>query len=172
MENPQLELHEGESLVWSGKPGKTSVPVATCIGVWVLGAVLLTAAVAPALAGDCEWMKGIPQDLLEFFSSSLAKTVFCVLAAGFFLYPFIIRRMLAGKTYTVTSQRVVDDDTTYWYRDLLHISISHRADSLCDLILTGRAADESADAVSRIKLMYLPQDVGEYVCEHYKGQQP
>lgn len=159
MENSQLELHEGESLVRSGKPGKTSVPVATCIGVWVLGAVLLTAAVAPALAGDCEWMKEIPKDLLEFLSSSLAKTVFCILAAGFFLYPFIIRFVLAGKTYTVTSLRV--DDDSYWYRDLRHVSISHRADSLCDLILTGRAADESADAVSRIKLMYLPQDVGE-----------
>ena len=172
MENSQLELHEGESLVWSGAPGKTSAPVAKCIGAWLLGAVLVAAAVVHGLVGDSGWMKEIPQDLLEFLSSSLAKTVFCVLAAGFFLYPFIIRRMLAGKTYTVTSQRVVDDDTTYWYRDLRHVSISHRADSLCDLILTGRAQDESADAVSRIKLMYLPQDAAEYVCEHYKGQQP
>ena len=169
MENSPLELQEGESLVWSGKPGKTSAPVAKCIGAWLLGAVLVAAAVVPGLLQDCEWMKDIPQDRFDFLSGGLAKTVFCVLAAGFFLYPFIIRRMLAGKTYTVTSQRVVDDDTTYWYRDLHHVSISHRADSLCDLILTGRAADESADAVSRIKLMYLPQDVGEYVCEHYKG---
>ena len=169
MENSPLELQEGESLVWSGAPGKTSAPVAKCIGAWLLGAVLVAAAVVPGLLQDCEWMKDIPQDLLDFLSGGLAKTVFCVLAAGFFLYPFIIRFVLVGKTYTVTSQRVVDDDTTYWYKDLRHISISHRADSLCDLILTGRAADESADAVSRIKLMYLPQDVGEYVCEHYKG---
>ena len=170
MENSQLELQEGESLVWSGAPGKTSAPVAKCIGAWLLGAVLVAAAVVPGLLQDCEWMKEIPQDLLDFLSGGLAKTVFCVLAAGFFLYPFVIRFVLAGKRYTVTSQRVVDDDTSYWYNDLLHVSLSPRADSLCDLILTGRAADESADAVSRIKLMYLPQDVGEYVCEHYKGQ--
>lgn len=111
-------------------------------------------------------MKDIPQDLLDFLSGGLAKTVFCVLAAGFFLYPFVIRFVLAGKRYSVTSQRVVEDDTSYWYNDLLHVSLSPQADSLCDLTLTGRADDESANAVSRIKLMYLPQDVAEYVGSH------
>lgn len=116
-------------------------------------------------------MKDIPQDLLDFLSGGLAKTVFCVLAAGFFLYPFVIRFVLAGKRYTVTSQRIVDDDTTYWYGDLLNVSISQQADSLCDLTLTIRATDASTDPISRIKLMYLPQDVAEYVGIHYKERE-
>ncbi len=168
MEEPRLELQEGERLVWAGKPGKTTAPVARCIGAWLLGAVLVTAAVAPGLMQDCEWMKGIPQDLLDFLSGGLAKTVFCILAAGFFLYPFLIRFVLAGKRYTVTSQRIVEDDTTYWYGDLLNVSLSPQADSLCDLTLTVRAPESSTDTISRIKLMYLPQDVGEYVCSHCK----
>lgn len=79
-----------------------------------------------------------------------------------------MRIVLAGKRYTVTSQRIIEDDTTYWYGDLLNVSLSHRADSLCDLTLTVRAPESSTDAISRIKLMYLPQDVGEYVCSHCK----
>lgn len=171
MEENRLELQEGESVVWSGTPGKTTAPVARCIGAWLLGAVLITAAVAPGLVQDGEWMKEIPQDILDFLSEGLAKTVLCVLAAGFFLYPFIIRFVLAGKRYTVTSQRIIEDDTTYWYGDLLNVSLSHRADSLCDLTLTVRAPESSTDTISRIKLMYLPQNVGEYVCSHCKSQQ-
>lgn len=171
MENSPLELQEGESLVWSGAPGKTSAPVAKCIGAWLLGAVLVAAAAAPGFMQDCEWMKDIPQDLLDFLSGGLAKTVFCVLAAGFFLYPFVIRFVLAGKKYSVTSQRVVEDDISYWYGDLLNVSISQQADSLCNLTLTIRATDASTDSISRIKLMYLPQDVGEYVCSHYKERE-
>lgn len=168
MENSPLELQEGESLVWSGAPGKTSAPVAKCIGAWLLGAVLVAAAAVPGFMQDCEWMKDIPQDLLDFLSGGLAKTVFCVLAAGFFLYPFVIRFVLTGKRYSVTSQRVVEDDTSYWYGDLLNVSLSPQADSLCDLTLTVRASESSTDTISRIKLMYLPQDVGEYVCSHCK----
>lgn len=143
----------------------------------LLGLVLIFIAYAPKVVSSSDLSKAIPSEVVCFISSSYWTIM--ILSFAFLLFPLIIRMVLKTIQYVVTSERIVvgtfKHSSTYWYKDFHHVEIKPKTENLCDLVFYSQkdVVDIATSASSNcFKIMYIPQEVAEYVRSRVCSKNP
>lgn len=179
MSADHFALENGEQIIWKGRPGKLSAPKGKSIGAVMLGVALALLALSSRFfdASDLPWWYS--EEIFAFISDSTPMAVLIVLSIAFCLYPIIVKIYLNAISYVVTDRRIIISATRqnseniasrsgFRYEDMLNVYIVPQGNFLCNLhieLAPGTSIAAPAEqSHRRLAVLYLPQEIAEYIC--------